>query len=134
MLTHQEIFDKSCSAIIAQGRPAMIDRVCCYAGPNNSACAVGQLLPRDIAEEWEAAGAFSVSSLRGKRPTVKNARKKLRQLNQVGVPTDRKTLDLLEEIQTAHDIHSGSAEFLAEFRRAAGRIAENYGLSPAVLT
>ena len=135
MMTLQEIFDKSVEGVIKQGRQCRtLSGSCRYAGPDNCACGIGQLLPRKMAEEWDNAGTFSITRVfEGDALRKINAPRKLRQLRAIGIPTDYTTQVFLEHLQNAHDRCRTDGSFLEDYRRETRRLARIYDLSTEVL-
>lgn len=127
-MTLQEIFDKSCGGIIAQGGPAIQDNRCCYRTVTGRKCAAGQLIPDDkysSAMEGKLVNYDAVSDACG-----------ITAENQV----------LINCLQKAHDssafdgegvVERGyvrdDSEFLRIFKAKALKIAENFKLGPAIL-
>ena len=68
-LTNQEIFDKALQGIRSQDyRPSMSGEACRYAGPNNTACAVGHCIPREVAEGWDNMSNSTIRSVSTLKP------------------------------------------------------------------
>jgi hypothetical protein len=122
-MTPQEIFTKSVTAMVAQGRPCL-DREgnCVYAGPRGSACAVGSLVDREIALKWTKLGImpiFELVEILGER---KRGKEKI-------LPSwIEDNQDLLERLQSAHDAADPAAHFVEDFVREARNIARAFNL------
>jgi hypothetical protein len=56
-MTPQEIFDKAVGGIVKQGKPGFdySRGVCSFYTRDGAKCAVGQLIPDQLAQQWEAA-------------------------------------------------------------------------------
>jgi hypothetical protein len=130
-LTHQEIFTKAVAGVIRQGRLAMNQDACKYRmeiDGQRCACGVGQLIDDDLySPAIEGVGAYAadptheVSGFNDERgePLMLALL-----FSGVGVTEDA-TVNLLDEIQAAHD----SAANLTDFKRRAQRLADRRGLS-----
>lgn len=125
-LSEQEVFDAACAAVLADGRPGMAGAMCSYQTSTGARCAVGWLLSDDELADIIEAGERGSDVLH---------------LNRRGLLPARLSgaLRVLCQLQRAHDGAADShanAEgegFVAGFKRRAYRMAEDYGLSTAVL-
>ena len=144
-MTPQEIFDHVCSNLIAQGKPSVNSkRKCMYRGDGGFKCAVGWLIPDE-----------------GYTPDLELKSVWFEQVQDALGWRDGATLivsdverDLVWRLQQAHD-HAATgviclseeeakagkpwryrtdAEWLGEFKRRAGNLADKMGLDKAVLT
>ena len=53
-MTIQEIMDKACKGLASQGfQRSMSNEGCLYRGSGGKKCAIGHLIPDDLAEKWE---------------------------------------------------------------------------------
>jgi len=118
MLTLQEIFDISSKGIIDQGGYAWADGACVYRAPDGNKCAAGHLIPDEKYDPAMEGGALL------NRPEVVEA---------IGLKHDTTELDLLRELQIAHDNSSGYEGFMSDWLRRVRSVGEKYGLSTAVL-
>lgn len=90
-MTLQDIFDTVAERLYAQGEASMehADK-CLYHSPCGARCAVGWLIP-----DTHYDPAIEGVEVSGNRVVAV--------LKQSGIPTDESTLDLLRELQDAHD-------------------------------
>jgi len=91
MLTLQETFDKVATHLLRQNARSESATTCLYRGPNGLKCAVGCLID-DAVYSPEIEG-FAVKDV----ACIKSA------LRKSGVPTGRKAMDLLVNLQVLHD-------------------------------
>lgn len=129
MLTIQEIFDKSIGGLLEQGRPSRTDDGCVYAGPHGTACAVGILLPREVAQEWDSEGTFGINTIMNS--AASRCKKKLQQLVEAGIPVDWNTLIFLSDLQRVHDSYNLD-DFELSIKYGARELAARYKLDPRV--
>lgn len=136
MMTLQQIFDKSVGAVIAQGKKCVSPgtRQCAYAGDDGCGCAVGVLLPYEVAKRWDKQPPFGMLSLMGSGYIrVKNPKRIRKDLRDAGVPTDRNTLLLLKDLQKAHDERPFPSTFVREFKYVAVLVARKHNLSTSII-
>ena len=113
-MTNQEIFDKALNGILRQGVPSMTDHgLCKYRGPNNTACAVGLFLTDEEAEAMDAdPGMCAIKDLpRGLVPERLHPH-----------------MNLLADIQWAHDRASGRTPFVEEYKQSMRKVAKDWNL------
>jgi len=125
MLTHKELFCKAESHMLLQGKQSVFDERCVYRHPDGLKCGLGALIT-DEAYTPELEGVTIESFLRPdgiedekKGPMIISA------LEKSGIPTDRETLELLDDIQTVHDCHEPDA-WKTELQKIADRILEGF--------
>lgn len=125
----QELFDKACAGVIAQGFRCVRDverrsdrgymhteEVCQYRGVNGARCAAGFLIPDNI--KVVEGRAFLDQDLSVQRAA--------------GVKT-KKQQQLVRLLQNAHDDPVGERDFVESFKKRAARIAYNFDLDDKVL-
>lgn len=128
MYTMQEVFDKACTAIIAQGMRSSEDfdneySGCLYRGPNGLKCAIGHLLSD---EQIEFFGVKEGNSPLDFHPDL---------LDQLIKSVDTSIFtcksDFLNEIQNLHDtcLNSEGDNFVFEFKAIAKQFAEHAKLN-----
>ena len=127
-MTNQEAFDRAVTGILAQDCVSFREH-CVYAGPNGSACAVGQLLPRELAEEWDrrfpdGVGISAISALEDTGPYSLCKQ----DLERLGL-TDLQFLSDLQELHDGFWVGWDRNEFIADARQ----FAADHDLSAAVL-
>lgn len=138
MLTEQEIFDKSIGAILKQGVQSAVMHtthgedfpVCKYAGPNNTGCAIGVLLPRDVAEAWDNIGTFPIYRIEHDEDKARC----ITDLTAVGIDVSKHD-DLLTDLQRVHDAWTprSPSTFNEAVCRYARDVALDHNLSTAIL-
>lgn len=117
----QELFDESCSKVLAQGKPAVDCGWCAYRTSDGLACAVGALITDDEFALIKHGGynGASASSL----------------ADHMLLPARlRKHVKLLSALQRCHDsasIHPPT--FISSFARYARTMAKELGLDDAVV-
>ena len=119
----QEAFTKVCLHLwAAEARSASHepdgDTMCLYAGPNNTACAIGCLLPRDLAEELDLTRPAWVTVLNGGCAVYDRARAYLQGVSNA----------LLSELQEVHDSASSWDDDKEPMGCSLRRLAVHYGL------
>lgn len=114
-MNKQEIFNKVYYHLIAQGKPSYnsFEGVCAYRGVNGTSCAIGCLFPDELYDD----------SIEGDSVLSKSIQEIL---EKVGIKTDRKTIGLLFDLQTAHDNVLGCG--IETFKGRMRRIAKFYDL------
>lgn len=133
-MNKQETFDKVARLIIAQGRRSIKGDNCVYAGPDGTGCAIGCLLPRDVAERWDTyvgGHGFSMTTV-FERDYMRREEQEacIRDLEAAGIPTDR---HFLQRLQQAHDgAHNGVA-FKESFKTKMELLAVDFNLDPSIL-
>lgn len=122
-MTHtlQELFDRSVSGVIAQGRQAKDTFAGCrYRTDNGLKCAVGQLIPdEDYSPAMEGAGVGGDSE---RAAMVRYA---------AGLENDEQ-IEMAQALQQSHDASAFHQSFLDSFKLAALVVARRYGLDPKV--
>jgi len=111
----QELYDYIVEAIVKQGRPSVGDNDrCLYRGPDGLKCAAGHVIPDSFYSEFieEDTGVLQLR-LKGRLP------KSL-------VPR----VDLICDLQVAHDAASNYADFLRIFMQETERLAGKFNLKP----
>jgi hypothetical protein len=123
-MTLQKIFDTVAQALMAQGRPSVIDgngRInCVYAAADGARCAVGHLMNED---ELNTYGNFDgdIFAL-------------LNRCNSWGMrPLFREYAAFLRELQHPHDTPSGGDDWLDCWKQLMRDVARIHSLSDAVL-
>ena len=114
-MNNQEAFEKSVKHCLEQGVKSMDGVHCLYAGPNETACAIGCLLPRELSKKLDKVGPSvdyltGVAELVGHLHTQKEAIFEARELLKGVTPS------LLRELQSIHDtcrLEEWPAEFSA---------------------
>lgn len=114
-MTPQEAFDRAVFGTIRQGRGSYVGRVSCrYRGPDGTRCTIGRLIP-DRLYNPEMEGR-SARGLLKEWPIVAK--------HFAGVP-----VELLEDLQGAHDDACGAKDFAQDFILRARDIAVKYQLT-----
>lgn len=113
-MTNQEIFDKALNGILKQGVPSMNSMgLCKYRGPNGTMCAVGLFVTDDEAEVMDADPGMCA----------------IKDLPYAVVPDRlRPHLDLLADLQWAHDNAAGRTPFVEEYKLRMRDVAKNWNL------
>ena len=119
-MTPQEIFTKSVTFIMQQGRKSATSLGCLYAGPKGRACAVGCLLDRDLGAQMDQQ---AVSDIDWIVQAVHNEEVDLDL--PAWVPEQ---VALLGRLQLAHD-QAASCDFREQFWQSATVIAHDFGLT-----
>ena len=136
MKTQQEVFNYVVDFMRKQGKPAS-GGICVYLTDAGLMCAVGCMLPKDVAMKHANAG-----SINGIVSDVRGGGESLQELPQAlwaflgGEPAPlREVLDglrdwmpLLTSLQLAHDDASTASNFLRSFLSGCKEIAVKYGL------
>lgn len=118
-MTDQEIFDKSVSGVLAQGGPSVSNSgyYCMYRGPNGRKCAAGHLIDDEhYSPEFEGAYADEIAF-----PPLLTG----------GVAKDQ--LELIRELQKAHDRAATFGDFITGFKNGATDVAERFNLNTDAL-
>lgn len=115
----QEMFNIAVTKVWEQGKPAMdANGTCCYHDGFGNRCAVGWLLPEDIAQTYSGAGA--VYSL-------------LEKTREGDIPEFiRYNSDFLLDLQRVHD-NSEPKTFKIDFKRRAEQFARKFNLTMPIL-
>jgi hypothetical protein len=112
--TAQEIFDFATQFLIRQQQPSKNEMRCLYAGPHDTACAVGCFLPREVALEWDRSMAAEIDHV-------------LRDANCNAPAWFYDHVQLLDALQVAHDKAIQSA-FVSSFTENAAKVARKFKL------
>lgn len=125
MTNLQDLFDRSVSGVIAQGRPARGTGGCKYRTDDGAKCAVGQLID----------DKHYTFDMEGMRIDSKSLRADLIREALGLTEHDKKELGLLAALQSAHDnaafLHV--MDFLSVFKTFATAVADTFGLNKDVL-
>lgn len=127
MMTLQQIFDFAATRIIAQGKPSFDGNSCKHAGPDGTACAVGQFLDRDVGHHLDTVAGYGLSP--------NSALVRVALFGPFAPDHLISEILLLCDVQTAHDsaaINDG-VSFLAGFRVRMATVAKLHGLNMDVL-
>jgi len=139
-LTHQEIFDKAAKGVIAQGELSMNGgNTCLYIHERalegrKLHCGVGHLLTDDnMCQRWDAYGwtMADVVDILSNNRSAKAA--VIEDMDKSRLPHDAETLELLQEIQNAHDGSDLTGRPIVDFIEEMRCIATARHLDPAVL-
>ena len=117
-MTPQEMFDTAYLMIIQQGQKSNTPNGCKYRGPSGLKCAIGHMIPDDLAKAWDDRTNSSITQIRAtpKYPIpdfLKENRK------------------LAADIQSAHDLADDytSSDFVRTFKRRMAQVAKDYKLT-----
>lgn len=116
--TPQEIFDFAYKGIIKQGVPSISGpRLCKYAGPNGTACAIGLMVDRETAETWD--------EIQGTINYLCESQSALTP------PWVKKNLPLLSAIQECHDDASQQDDsiFISTYKELMVNVAPVFNLT-----
>lgn len=111
-MNRQEIFDRSCAGIVAQGGPSVSKNgKCLYRGPNGRKCAAGHLIPDETySKKMEGNSSFGVE-----------------------IPGIEEYTTFVRELQIRHDraaeTTSSDAEFLKIWVPDTAKFARSLGLN-----
>lgn len=109
----QETFDLVAAALAKQGRASRDEVGCCYRGPDGLKCAAGHLIPDDQYT-----------------PSLERTRVDRWPVNKL---LPHHSMDLLKELQQAHDSAAPGQGWLNEWAGYMRSIARRFGLSTSVL-
>ena len=114
MINRQDVFNKIKNHLLSQDKRSVIDkgtrRLCAYRGDNDLSCAIGCLIPDTMYyEDLEGMGVCDEPVL----VILKTCK----------IPTDDKSLNLLNHLQEMHD-----GDPPAQWENSLKRIATQYGL------
>lgn len=135
MLTNQEIFDKALAHLRKQGTASAVEYgVCSYRDGRGKACAVGALIPDyaylPVFDTGQLGSVISLIRGSATRPGASPEKPMSRALlaggvdvMQEGVPT------LLQALQVAHDMASGTPDFLTALEERMRRAATSNALA-----
>jgi hypothetical protein len=118
-MTPQEIFTTAYLALLDQGEKSVDEFGACVYRSEVGACAIGHLIPDDVAEHWDSLrDSYFDSSIY----SIVKARKGF------GVKKWMEdNIELLSEIQSAHD-KADATDFVKSFREEMKQIADEFGL------
>lgn len=127
-MTLQEIFNKSVTGIIAQGRPSTtVEGTCAYRGMDGAKCAAGHLLPDSVVRP--DLNGYALDTTDKKRLRVH------KMFIEAGIDVQNCDVFLLvSKLQNAHDGHScDGPDFVREFTKVALAIGREFGLDVSVV-
>lgn len=115
----QEVFDKICTAVIAQGKRSINSStgLCLYRGPDNTKCAVGHLLTDEQIEKYHIKDEYSVNNF------------SIKLINEL-VPNVNANIayKFLLQMQHAHDDSRYADHFIYDFKYNANITAKLFNL------
>ncbi len=111
-MNNQEAFNIAYTRLIEQGQPSSSNSSCYYSR-NGLKCAIGHLIPEDIAQKWDALDDSSIS------------RMSFGSIYAAGLADCN--VQFLTDLQDAHD-QSRTGTFVDDFKAKASLIAEAWGL------
>ena len=131
-MNNQEAFDKACALLKQQNACSVRGQRCAYAGPDGRACAIGGLLPRELAERLDKADSSGWQAIVQvvDEPDWNDA-------DVVAAATEAKAVlggcddDFLDSLQRAHDFCQdiNGQDFWKTARTELTRVASRFGLS-----
>jgi len=116
----QELFDKMCAHLIKQDAPSILlglDKTCAYRGENGTMCAIGCLID----------GKFYTSNLECR--SIYHEKVRLAVENSIGRVLEDKDLEILEEMQCAHDCAAVKDNFRGHLWPKVNEIAQVFKLN-----
>jgi hypothetical protein len=128
MKTLQQIFDEGLNHIRTQGRASHDeDGACMYRAPNGDKCIVGGLIPDNAYDPVFDEQGDGTTVWMHLRPESLTRNRFEAALKAAGIEGNA-ALDLLCDMQRAHDSFSGSGDFLTRFEARMQALAELRGL------
>jgi hypothetical protein len=115
-MTNQEFFSRSVTHVMNQKVRCVANKTCAYAGPDGTSCAVGCVMPRELAQQADSLADSDVYSVIRDLPEAAELFKDVDVL-------------LLDQCQTVHDVVTKRDQAgLDSLRCQFESIAEDFGL------
>jgi hypothetical protein len=136
-ITDQELFDECATHVIQQGKKASNGWGCAYRTKDGRSCAIGGPLANhglytpELDDDDMSMGISNLTSLYLNADQGEKLAMLGMALAAWGV--EERQLDLLEDIQNAHDVPAEGAGFIEAFKGRMRLVATGHGLNAAVV-